>query len=135
MTYQQTAALLDAAMNYWDNICSRTEEESTIQAWAVTLADIPFAPAMKAVQELSKVKDFKPKASEVLRVAKEYHIYSPENWSMRLVWDRYIELGVSPPKWFFKGVEYRSKAYPQYLPEGYRKVYHDEKQISAGDCG
>lgn len=134
MTYQETAALLDAAMNYWDNICSRTEEKSTIQAWAVTLADIPFAPAMKAVQELSKVTKFKPKACEVLEVAKEYHIYSPENWSMRLVWDRYIELDVPLPKWFFKGVEYRSNACPQYLPECYSQAY-DEKQISAGACG
>ena len=60
MTYQQTAALLSLAMNYWDNICSKTDEAETAQAWSVTLADIPYKAALKAVQELSKTQRFKP---------------------------------------------------------------------------
>ena len=52
MTYQQTAALLSLAMNYWDNICSKTNAEETAKAWATSLSDIPYNAALKAVQEL-----------------------------------------------------------------------------------
>ena len=45
MTYQQTAALLSLAMNYWDNICSKTNAEETAKAWAASLADGAFQNA------------------------------------------------------------------------------------------
>lgn len=105
MTYQQTAALLSLTMNYWDNICSKTNAEETAKAWAASLADVPYSAALKAVQELSKTHRFKPTVSEVREAAVKHSAYNvADNWSMRLAWDRYKELGVPLPKWFSAGV-------------------------------
>lgn len=105
MTYQQTAALLSLAMNYWDNICNRTDEEETAKAWAASLADIPYNAALKAVQELSKTNRFKLTVSEVREAAVKHSVYNvADNWAMRLAWDRYTELGIPLPKWFSAGV-------------------------------
>ncbi len=131
MTYQQTAALLSLAMNYWDNICNRTDVEETAKAWAVSLADIPYNAAIKAVQELSKEKTFKPTVHEVREKAVQYSTYSPENWSMRLAWDRYIELGIPLPKWFYAGVQ----ALGATCPAAYLQACRNRQQISAGACG
>lgn len=131
MTYQQTAALLSLAMNYWDNICNRTDEEETAKAWAVSLADIPYNAAIKAVQELSKEKTFKPTVHEVREKAVSFSAYSLENWSMRLAWDRYTELGVPLPKWFYAGAQ----ALGASCPEAYLQACSSGQQISAGACG
>ena len=105
MTYQQAAALLSLAMNYWDNICNRTDEEETAKAWAASLADISYNAALKAVQELSKTRSFKPTVSNVREAAVKYSAYNVAvNWSMRLAWDRYTELGIPLPDWFAAGV-------------------------------
>lgn len=105
MTYQQTADLLGKAANYWDNICSKTDAAETVQAWAVSLTDIPYAAALKAVQELAKTHRFKPTVSEVREVAITYSVYHiTGNWSMRLAWDRHTELGIPLPEWFSAGV-------------------------------
>lgn len=105
MTYQQAAALLSLAMNYWDNICNCTDEEETAKAWAASLADIPYNAALKAVQELSKTRSFKPTVSNVREAAVKYSAYNVAvNWSMRLAWDRYTELGIPLPDWFAAGV-------------------------------
>lgn len=118
MTYQQTAALLSLAMNYWDNICNRTDEEETAKAWAASLADIPYNAALKAVQELSKTNSFKPKVSEIREVAIRYSAYNvDENWAMRLAWDRYTELDIPLPEWFAAGVLQLGSAAPESYKE------------------
>ncbi len=132
MTYQQTAALLSLAMNYWDNICNRTDVEETAKAWAVSLADIPYNAAIKAVQELSKTHRFKPTVSEVREVAVKYSAYNvADNWSMRLAWDRYTELGIPLPKWFYAGVQTLGAS----CPAAYLQACRSGQQISAGACG
>ena len=132
MTYQQTAALLSLAMNYWDNICNRTDVEETAKAWAVSLADVPYNAAIKAVQELSKTHRFKPTVSEVRGVAVKYSTYNvADNWSMRLAWDRYTELGIPLPKWFYAGVQSLGESCPTEFLEACRSG----RQISAGACG
>nr|DAE92869.1 MAG TPA: replisome organizer protein [Ackermannviridae sp.] len=113
MTYQQTAALLSLAMNYWDNICSKTNAEETAKAWAASLADVPYSAALKAVQELSKTHRFKPTVSEVREAAVKYSAYNvADNWSMRLAWDRFSELGIPLPGWFSTGVRQLGSAAP-----------------------
>lgn len=115
MTYQQTAALLSLAMNYWDNICSKTNAEETAKAWAASLSDIPYNAALKAVQELSKTHRFKPTVSEVREAAVKYSAYNvADNWSMRLAWDRYTELGIPLPEWFAAGVLQLGSAAPAF---------------------
>lgn len=132
MTYQQTAALLSQAMNYWDNICNRTDEKETAKAWAASLADIPYNAALKAVQELSKTNSFKPKVSEIRKVAIRYSAYNvDENWAMRLAWDRYTELGIPLPKWFYAGAQ----ALAASCPAEYLQACRSGQQISAGACG
>lgn len=113
MTYQQTAALLSLAMNYWDNICSKTNAEETAKAWAASLSDIPYNAALKAVQELSKTHRFKPTVSEVREAAAKHSAYNvADNWSMRLACDRYTELGIPLPEWFSTGVRQLGSAAP-----------------------
>nr|DAG49177.1 MAG TPA: replisome organizer protein [Caudoviricetes sp.] len=131
MTYQQTAALLSLAMNYWDNICSKTNAKETAKAWAASLSDIPYNAALKAVQELSKTHRFKPTVSEVREAAVKYSAYNvADNWSMRLAWDRYTELGIPLPKWFYTGV----KALGASCPAEYLQAHCNGQQISAGAC-
>lgn len=131
MTYQQTAALLSLAMNYWDNICNRTDEEETAKAWAASLADIPYNAALKAVQELSKTRSFKPTVSKVREAAVKYSAYNiAVNWSMRLTWDRYTELGIPLPEWFAAGVlQLGSEA-----PERYKQVLFGQRTQEKISC-
>jgi hypothetical protein len=131
MTYQQTAALLSLAMNYWDNICSKTNAEETAKAWAASLADIPYNAALKAVQELSKTHRFKPTVSEVREVAVQYSAYNvADNWSMRLAWDRYTELGIPLPEWFAAGVLQLGSA----APESYKQVLFGKRTQEKISC-
>ena len=131
MTYQQTAALLSLAMNYWDNICSKTNAEETAKAWAASLADVPYSAALKAVQELSKTHRFKPTVSEVREAAVKYSAYNvSDNWSMRLAWDRYTELGIPLPEWFAAGVLQLGSA----APESYKQVLFGKRTQEKISC-
>lgn len=134
MTYQQTAALLSLAKKNWKNICNSTDEEEiaeTVKFWAESLEDIPNNVAIKAVKELSKETTFPPTVHEVRKKALSINAYSPENWSMRLALDRYIELGVPLPKWFYAGAQPLGAS----CPAEYLQAYRNRQQISAGDCG
>lgn len=131
MTYQQMAALLSLAMNYWDNICSKTNAEETAKAWAASLSDIPYNAALKAVQELSKTHRFKPTVSEVREAAVKYSAYNvADNWSMRLAWDRYTELGIPLPEWFAAGVLQLGSA----APESYKQVLFGHRTQEKISC-
>ena len=118
-------------MNYWDNICSKTNAEETTKAWAASLSDIPYNAALKAVQELSKTHRFKPTVSEVLEAAVKYSAYKvSDNWSMRLAWDRYTELGIPLPEWFAAGVlQLGSEA-----PERYKQVLFGQRTQEKISC-
>lgn len=131
MTYQQTAALLSLAMNYWDNICNKTDVEETAKAWAASLSDIPYNAALKAVQELSKTHRFKPTVSEVREVAVKYSAYNVAgDLSMRLAWDRYTELGIPLPEWFYAGVLQLGDA----APEGYKRALLERRAQEKISC-
>lgn len=103
------------AKKNWKNICNSTDEEEiaeTVKFWAESLEDIPNNVAIKAVKELSKETTFPPTVHEVRKKAFSVNAYSPENWSMRLVWDRYTELGIPLPGWFSTGVRQLGSAAP-----------------------
>ncbi len=122
------------AKKNWKNICNSTDEEEiaeTVKFWAESLEDIPNNVAIKAVKELSKETTFPPTVHEVRKKALSVNAYSPENWSMRLAWDRYTELGIPLPKWFYAGVQ----ALGATCPAAYLQAYCNRQQISVGACG
>lgn len=111
------------AKKNWKNICNSTDEEEiaeTVKFWAESLEDIPNNVAIKAVKELSKETTFPPTVHEVRKKALSVNAYSHENWSMRLAWDRYTELGIPLPGWFLTGVRQLGSA----VPNEYRKALH-----------
>lgn len=132
MDEQQTAALLAVATTYWPNINRNTNTKAMASAWAKSLKYIPYKAAECAIVELSRECDFPPSPKMVVAAAAKYAKYNPEmNWSMRLAWDRYTELGIPLPKWFYAGVQMLGAS----CPAAYLQACRSGKQISAGDCG
>lgn len=113
MNQQQTAALLAVATTYWPNINRNTNTKAMASAWAKSLKYIPYEAAECAIVELSLVCDFPPSPKMVAAAAAKYAKYNPEiNWSMRLAWDRFSELGIPLPGWFSTGVRQLGSAAP-----------------------
>lgn len=113
MNQQQTAALLAVATTYWPNINRNTNTKAMASAWAKSLKYIPYEAAECAIVELSRVCDFPPAPKMVAAAAAKYAKYNPEiNWSMRLAWDRFSELGIPLPGWFSTGVRQLGSAAP-----------------------
>lgn len=113
MDKQQTAALLAVATTYWPNINRNTDTAAMVSAWAKSLQDVPYNAAERAIVELSRKCDFPPSLKMVVDEASKYAAYKPEiNWSMRLAWDRYTELGIPLPGWFLTGVRQLGSAAP-----------------------
>lgn len=113
MNQQQTAALLAVATTYWPNINRNTDTAAMVSAWAKSLQDVPYKSAERAIVELSRKCDFPPSLKMVVDEASKYATYKPEiNWSMRLAWDRYTELGIPLPGWFAEGVRQLGSAAP-----------------------
>ena len=49
MTYEETARFLNGALNYWPTLFRGNDPEAMTQAWAVALADIPYAACARGV--------------------------------------------------------------------------------------
>ena len=119
MDKQQTAALLAVATTYWPNINRNTNTKAMVSAWTTSLQDIPYKAAERAIVELSRKCDFPPSVKMVRDEAARHAVYNPKlNWSMRLAWVRYTELGIPLPGWFLTGVRQLGSA----APEEYRKA-------------
>ena len=54
MTYEETARFLNGALNYWPTLFRGNDPEAMTQAWAVALADIPYAACARGVVKLAQ---------------------------------------------------------------------------------
>lgn len=131
MNQQQMAELFALAANYWPNIKRNNEAAGMVSAWAESLWDVPYNAAKRAIVELSRKCDFPPSPKMVREESSKHSAYNPEiNWSMRLAWDRYTELGIPLPKWFYAGVQSLGES----CPTEFLEACCDRQQISAEAC-
>ena len=68
MTYEETARFLNGAMNYWPTLFRGNDPEAMTQAWAVALADIPYAACARGVVKLAQTLKFPPNMRSCKRV-------------------------------------------------------------------
>ena len=71
MTYEETARFLNGALNYWPTLFRGNDPEAMTQAWAVALADIPYAACARGVVKLAQTMKFPPSIAEICAAAKE----------------------------------------------------------------
>lgn len=65
MTYEETARFLNGALNYWPTLFRGNDPEAMTQAWAVALADIPYAACARGVVKLAQTMKFPPSIAEI----------------------------------------------------------------------
>lgn len=63
MTYEETARFLNGALNYWPTLFRGNDPEAMTQAWAVALAEIPYAACARGVVKLAQTMKFPPSTS------------------------------------------------------------------------
>lgn len=71
MTYEETARFLNGALNYWPTLFRGNDPEAMTQAWAVALAEIPYAACARGVVKLAQTMKFPPSIAEICAAAKE----------------------------------------------------------------
>lgn len=97
MTYEETARFLNGALNYWPTLFRGNDPEAMTQAWAVALADIPYAACARGVVKLAQTMKFPPSVAEVCAAAKEFMPAQITQMDRLLALTLHEEMGIDTP--------------------------------------
>lgn len=112
-------------LNWWPNLYRENDPDEMTDAWAVSLAGIPYDAAMAGAADLSRRQRWPPTVAEICEAAQPYMQYKTggyDKWDLKMAMDRYTELGIPLPPWFAGAAKKYATQLPQEilaaLPQG-----------------
>lgn len=104
-------------LNWWPNLYRENDPDEMTDAWAVSLADIPYDAAMAGAVALSRTMKWPPTVAEICEAAKPYIGFQPDLINVRVAIDAYELMDMPLPPWFYAAAQkYAAQIPPDYQP-------------------
>lgn len=104
-------------LNWWPNLYRENDPKDMTDAWAVSLADIPYDAAMAGAVALSRTMKWPPTVAEIREAAKPYIGFQPDLMNVRVAIDAYELMDIPLPPWFYAAAQkYAAQIPPDYPP-------------------
>lgn len=86
-------------MNWWPNLFRDNDPNEMTDAWAVSLAPVPYEAAMKAAVDLSRKCKWPPTVADICEAARPY-IHT--KFDVIGAIDRYRDFQIPLPEWIYE---------------------------------